>query len=401
MKRQKGFSLIELMVSMAILVVTVGVVVGALLQAQRATQGVAYEANTQENLRAGMHFIVQDLMQAGEGIPQGGITIPYSAVGVSALNRPGAFAPNPPTFPNPPAPNGFIALPAISPGWTVGQDAKTVNPLNGAVLDGFLKTDIINILYADNSLQDAAGRYLYSFPVVQPVGPPICAGIINPTGASVTLDAGCFTMPGVTKPITVGNLIMFHNSNGTALEYVTGVAGQVITFGAGDPAGLNATGLPNGTVANLQNPGGGFPPTAVARVWMVTYYIDSTTNPASPQLIRQVNYPNFPAGAGAVNPPQAIADNVENLAFSYAITGSNFPGVGTYPLGPGNAPTPTLPDTPGQIRAVNVFLAGRSELPYRASASPQYLRNNLTTQVSVRSLSFTNAFTTNASATAP
>src|ERR1700732_5279918 len=86
MKRENGFSLIELMVSMAILVAVIGVVVGALLQAQHATQGVAYEANTQENLRAGMHFIMADLMQAGEGIPQGGITIPYSAVGVSALN---------------------------------------------------------------------------------------------------------------------------------------------------------------------------------------------------------------------------------------------------------------------------------------------------------------------------
>jgi prepilin-type N-terminal cleavage/methylation domain-containing protein len=401
MKRQKGFTLIELMVSMAILVATVGVVVGALLQAQRATQGVAYEANTQENLRAGMHFMVADLMQAGEGIPQGGISVPYNAAGNSAIGRPGAFAPTPPTFVNPPAPNGFIALPAISPGSQVGQDAKTVNPTNGAILDGFLKTDLINILYADNSLQDAAGHYLYSYPVVQAVGPPVCAGNINATGLTVTLDARCFTMPGVTKPITVGNLIMFHNANGTALEYVTGVAGQVITFAAGDPAGLNQTGRPNGTVANLQNVGGGFPPTAITRIWMITYYVDSTTNPAAPQLIRQVNYPNFPAGPAAVNPPQAIADNVENLSFSYDITGSNFPGLGTYPNGPGNAPTPQLPDSPAQIRAVNVFLGGRSEAPYRASGYPQYLRNNLSTQVSVRSLSFSNSFTTSSSATAP
>ncbi len=400
MKREKGFTLIELMVSVAILVATVGVIVGALLQAQHAAQGVAYEANTQENLRAGMHFMVADLMQAGEGIPQGGISVPYNAAGTSAIVRPGAFAPTPPNFPNP-AGSGFTAMPAISPGWQVGQDAKTVNPTNGAILDGFLKTDFINVLYADNSLQDAAGRYLYSFPVVQPVGPPICAGVISPTGASVTMDPACFTMPGVTKPITVGNLIMFHNANGTALEYVTSVAGQTINFAAGDPAGLNATGLPNGTVANLQNSPGVFPPTAITRVWMVTYYIDSTTNPAAPQLIRQVNYPNYPPGPAAVNPPQAIADNVENLSFSYDITGSNFPGLGTYPAGPGNAPTPQLPDTPDQIRAVNVTLAGRSEAPYLASSYPQYLRNNLSTQVSVRSLSFINSFTTSASSTAP
>jgi hypothetical protein len=209
-------------------------------------------------------------------------------------------------------------------------------------------------------------------------------------------------MPGVTQPITVGNLIMFHNSNGTALEYVTGVAGQTILFGGGDPAGLNATGQPNGTVAQLQNAGGGFPPTVITRVWMVTYYIDSTTNPTDPQLIRQVNYPNYPApGIAAANPPAAIADNIENLSFSYDITGSSYPGLGVYPLGPGNVPTPQLPDTPAQIRAVNVFLAGRSELPYQASTSPQFLRNNLSTQVSVRSLSFIDTFTTASSATTP
>jgi prepilin-type N-terminal cleavage/methylation domain-containing protein len=401
MKRENGFSLIELMVSMAILVAMVGVVVGALLQAQRATQGVAYEANTQENLRAGMHFMVQDLMQAGEGIPEGGVSVPYNAAGNSTIVRPGVFPPTGPDFPNPPG-NGFILMPAVSPGWQIGQDATTVNPVTGAVLNGNLKTDVINILYADNILQDGAGHYLYSFPVVQAVGPPPCNGFIDPAGASVILDVGCFAMPGQTRPITVGNLIMFHNSNGTALEYVTAVNGQTIVFGGGDPAGLNATGLPNGTVANLQNTGGGFPPTSVTRVWLVTYYIDSTTNPLSPQLIRQVNYPNYPApGIAAANPPQAIADNLENLSFSYDITGSNFPGIGVYPEGPGNVPTPTIPDTPAQIRAVNVFLAGRSEQPYRASSTPQYLRNNLSTQVSIRSLSFTDTFSTATQQTAP
>ena len=154
------------------------------------------------------------------------------------------------------------------------------------------------------------------------------------------------------------------------------------------------------SAANLQNAGGGFPPTTVTRIWMVSYYIDAATNPSKPQLIRQVNYPNYPAGNGAANPPTAVADVIENLGFSYNITASVDPA-GTYPLGAGNAPTPILPDTPTQIRAVNVFLAGRSEYTYSYGATPQYLRNNLTTQVCPRSLSFTNLFQTTASQTAP
>jgi prepilin-type N-terminal cleavage/methylation domain-containing protein len=387
MKLQKGFSLIELLVSMGIVVSVVAVATGALLQAQKATTAVAYEANTQQNLRAGMHFMVRDLLQAGEGIPQGGISIPYTTT--SAINRPGTAT----IFPN-----SYTTIPAITPGSLLGQLATSINPSTQAVLTG-TATDIINILYADNILQDTSQHFLYSFPVVQAApSTPVCAGTIAPTGASVTLAANCFTMPGSTNPITVGNLILFHNQNGTALEYVTSVAGQQINFAAGDPAGLNQTGKANGTVANLATTPGVFPPTTVTRVWMVTYYVDAT-NPKDPQLIRQVNYPGYPAGA-PVNPPLAIADVIENLGFSYDITSSTDP-VGTYATGPGNAATPILPDTPDQIRAVNVFLAGRSEQAYESLSTPQFLRNNLSTQVSIRSLSFTNQFNTSLTSTAP
>ena len=387
MKLQRGFTLIELMVSMSIVVSVVAIATDALMQAEHVTTMVAYEANTQENLRAGMHFMVRDLMQAGEGIPQGGISIPYTVA--SAVNRPGTAT----TFPT-----GYIALPAITPGSQVGSLATSINPATNGTLTG-ISTDIINIIYADNVLVDTAGNYLYSYPVFQAApSVPVCAGTISPTGASVSLAPACFTMPGVTNPITTGNLIMFHNQNGTALEYVTGVAGQTIAFGAGDPAGLNQTGLANGTVASLATTPGVFPPTTITRVWMVTYYIN-VASATDPQLIRQVNYPNYPAGAPA-NPPQAIADDIENLGFSYDITSST-DAAGTYTDGPGNAAQPILPDTPAQIRAVNVFLAGRSEYAYKPQTTPEFLRSNLSTQVSIRSLSFTNQFNTSASSTAP
>ncbi len=414
MRRQKGFSLLELMVSMTIVVSVVGLAIGALIQAQRATEAVAYEANNQENLRAGMHFMVKDIAQAGEGIPPGGISVPNTgAGGTSAIIRPGlapgVIFPNPAPIP-PNFPGGFLTLTALVPGFQIGQVGKGLNPITNAVLVGN-PTDVINVLYADDVLVDATANqnHLYEFPVYQPVNVPVgtqlcnagaasSSAVIDPNGAFVILDPACFLMPGATNPITVGNLIMFQNQNGTAIEYVTAVNGQKISFSGGDPAGLNGTGAPAGTVAQL-GPGGVFPPTIISRVWMVSYYLDSTTNPSHPQLIRQVNYPNYPAGA-PVNPPTAIADNIEVLSFSYDITGSTDP-LGTYTVGPGNAPAPVSPDTPNQIRAVNIFLAGRSEQTYSPVASPQFLRNNLSTQVSVRSLEFTNQFGTAASATAP
>ena len=155
MKLQKGFTLIELMVSMGIVVTVVAIATGTLLQAEHATTAVAYQANNQENLRAGMHFMVRDLMQAGEGIRQGGVSLPYTAL--SAVNRPGTAT----IFPN-----TYTTLPAITPGWKVGQFATSLNPSTGATLTG-VQTDIINIIYADNVLQDTAGNYLYSYPIIQ------------------------------------------------------------------------------------------------------------------------------------------------------------------------------------------------------------------------------------------
>src|SRR5580704_1162315 len=389
MKQEHGFSLIELMVSLVVLLIVVASATAALVQAQHATDGVALMANTQENLRAGMHFITRDLAQAGEGIPPAGISLPNNAAGVSAVKRPGTGG----NFVETDGLTTYTLLPVITPGSQLGQVAKSVNPQTGAILTG-INTDVINILYADNTLIDPAGNNLNSYPIVQAApAVPVCAGTINATGLTVALAAGCFQMPGAPTPIAIGNLILFTNQNGTALEYVTGVAGQVITFAAGDPAGLNQTGFPNGTVAKLANSGGGFPPTTIQRVWMVASYIDSTTHASKPQLIRQVNYPAYPTVAAATNPPQQIADCLENLGFSYDISSSTAPA-GTYAIGPGDAPQSVLPDTPAQFRAVNVFLAGRSEYTYLGSTQPQYFRNNLSTQVSLRSMAFQNQFNT-------
>ncbi len=394
MKPQRGFSLIEVLVAISILITVVGLSIGALIQAQSAAKIVSYEANTQENLRAGMHFIVRDLAQAGEGIPQGGISIPNTGTS-SAIFRPGTAT----TFAY--AGTTFTAIPPIFPGSGLGPKVKSVNPKTGVVMIGTANTDIINILYADNTLVDTHGNNTYTDPVYS-ASNPVCNGVISGTGAFVTLDANCFTMPGVTNPIAVGNLIMFHNQNGTAIEYVTGVAGQTISFGSGDPAGLNQTGLTKGSVYALQTFGSGgaptgFPSTSITRVWMVTYYLDSTTNPQKPMLVRQVNYPNYPAAAPA-NPPQQIGDSIEDLTFSYDITASVDPA-GTYPGGAGNVSAPLYPDLPTQIRAVNVFLAGRSEYSTQAQDSYTFLHNNLTTQVCPRSLSFQNLYQTSTSQT--
>ncbi len=108
------------------------------------------------------------------------------------------------------------------------------------------------------------------------------------------------------------------------------------------------------------------------RVWLVSYYIDSTTDPQVPRLIRQVN-----AGSRL-----AIALGVENLQFTYDL----IDGI----TNPSNVETPVSPLSPNQIRKANLFLAARSldkSLP-----SNQYLRNSMASSVGLRSLSFVDRY---------
>jgi len=104
---------------------------------------------------------------------------------------------------------------------------------------------------------------------------------------------------------------MFQNANGATIQTVTAVNGQALTFaggGAGDAFALNASGKPSGTIINIRNGDGTFPPTTASRVWMITYYLD-TTNQKRPLLMRQVNF----------RPATPVAEVIEDLSISYDI----------------------------------------------------------------------------------
>jgi hypothetical protein len=182
---------------------------------------------------------------------------------------------------------------------------------------------------------------------------------------------------------------MFSNALGNAIQTVTRTTGtQTVFFQAGDFFNLNQRNVPAGSIMCLQNLGtnptptdcsgnnGGWPPTTATRVWMITYYLDDVTNPNLPRLVRQIN--NFPG--------RPVALVLDNMQISYDIVD----GV-TNPANLPTIPTALFPGTsPNQARKVNLFLAGRSSARYARTG--QFLRNNLSTQISLRSLSFVSRY---------
>jgi hypothetical protein len=338
-----------------------GATLSMLTDAIHANEAVTAMADMQDNLRASMNLMVRDLVQAGGGIPIGGISVPFT----DPANNPGG-APIPPAMnrPSPPAKAYTFplasAITAVTPGFQLGPTSL-----------GNL-TDMITVIYADNKLP-----WSNMAPINNPAG-PTCAGVLAASGLTVTFDtatAGCATLVAGNVSVVPGDLIMLsNNQGGNIVQLVTAVGGSTLTFAAGDAFGFNGQGAASGTIAQMQTAPGVFPPTSATRVYMVTYYLDATTFPGRPQLMRQVNF----------NASQVLGQVIEGLQVSYDVVNA----VATAP--PNNARNIIAPDSPNQIRKMNLYLAARSENPY--TVTRKYFRANLLTQVGLRGLSFQNRY---------
>jgi len=375
MKRPSGFTLVEVLIAVTVMMIILAVTLSMLTDAIHTVEGVSLMADTQQNLRAGMNYIVRDLVQAGVGIPQGGVTIPNTA-GVSAVTRPGPYTAPATSFGTFPA--AWTVIPAISPGFQLGVTTDT---------SGF-NTDLINIIYADNTLIDLNLHWLNQFPVNTPGGGVGCGGVTKtPNGSivtagtttTVTFDASCININTGNTALAAGDLILLQAAAGPmALLTVStaNLAGNSIVFSTADAYVLNNSGKTSGTIKQIQSPvgSGTYATTTASRIWMITYFIDKSI-PTRPQLMRQVN----------LRPAQTVGDATENMQFIYDIlnAGSTPPSVTT------DVANPTLAQIP-YIRDVYISLFARSESPF--SVSKKYFRNNLQTAVSIRSLNFFNEF---------
>jgi len=383
-----GFTLVEMMIAMAVTLILLYAAVLTFRDATRSNQVVTQAADMTENFRAALNNIELDLQQAGTGIPVGGISIPYTSNGSSTnpcsmtlpINRPklGGMTTFPPCN---------STLPAVEPGNMLGPAITAPDATSGTPSNPGSITDEITILYADNTLG------LDDKPVNQPAtaSPPSpgCPGgslKLSGTTLTATFDSSCVNLNPATSGITIqaGDLVMFSNTLGNALLTVTGVAGQTLTFASGasgDPFALNGRTETSGTIQQLETGGascgGGpacFPPTLATRIWMITYYLDNTTAPPFVRLIRQVN----------MKTPSPVGETLENLQFTY-----NFvDGVSN----PTNQPTVPTGNSESQIRSVNVYLAARSGYQIHQGNQSLFARTNLQTQVSLRSLAYVNRY---------
>ncbi len=331
LKEDAGFTLMELMVSATLLLVVMAGAFAAFHNATRVGDTVSLLADANQNLRVALNTMTGDLIQAGRNIPNGGIPIP-SGGGVADVRRPGS--------------NGPLTFPAAQDVMPVVITGATLGPaVNGQ------QTDMITILYEDPTLP------LSDFPLAA----------LADDGTTMTVDDRT-PIDDPATGIDAGDLILFSNVHGNAIQQVTAVNGQQVVFADGDDFALNQRTAAAGSIVQLRGGEDAFPMTTASRVVMISYFIDTTTNPAMPRLVRQEN----------LRQPRAIAMGIENLQISYDLVDDA--------ANPVDQKTPVPPNTPHEIRKVNLFLSARSLT--RAQVTNAYVRSSATTQVTLRSLSF-------------
>jgi type II secretory pathway pseudopilin PulG len=376
-----GFTLLEMLVSMAITMILLYTVVQLFMTATNSNTVVVQAADMTDNFRASLNLMEQDLQQTGAGMPTGGVSYPFTANASgcathAGVNRPGASVQGVTmtTFPTCNA-----TIPSIEPGNENGPPITAPDASSGTVGNPNSITDEITILYQDNTLRLNDKQVNGS---ACPNGSVVVSGGVT----TVTFDTTCLNLStsltnlGIT--LNPGDLIMLQNANGNTLLTVTSVSltSNSLTFGTGDAFDLNRTTETAGTISQLATSGcttGAntcFPGMTATRVWMISYYLDDWTASPYIRLIRRVN---FNAGV-------PVGETLENLQFTY-----NFVDGITNPSNQATVPTG---NSESQIRSVNVYLAARSSYQGHLGNTHNFARNNLMTQVSLRSMAYVNRY---------
>jgi prepilin-type N-terminal cleavage/methylation domain-containing protein len=354
----QGFTLVEVLVSLAVGLMVVGAAVAIFSKALDVTFAAQHQSEVQQDARAASNLMHQDISLAGAGIPPGGILL---ASGTGRSPRYGCDQ------------NQCYAGPQGNNGAGVGFPNKRLYGIipgfqQGITING-QRTDIITLMYSDNQLQ--MNCYAVNFPV--------------PDGTQIGFTGNCPQSLGdQVSGLKAGDLILFENTTAGNTAYavgevtadVLGNAGPyVVNFANNDSLLINQIGATSGDLAQIT----GGVNTVASRIYAITYYLDLCTaacgSPGGiPRLMRMIGG----------HPPQPVADNVLNLQFTYDAYDQN----GNLLSASGDAGA-SVGVSPNSIRNVNI-----THLTLRTSQRGRngYQGTDIQTSISARNMSFQNRY---------
>jgi type II secretory pathway pseudopilin PulG len=408
---EAGFTLIEMLITTGLTLIIMGSTLAAMNNAIRASETATLMTNMNSGLRTAMDIMVRDMLQVGQGMPSGRtIDIP-SGDGITDIKIPGPLMSPAVTRTMP------LAYDSTQDAFVKPGEMTAVIPGPGLGPNG---SDVITLVQADGAFLSTISDYDVNLTALK--------------SGQMTVDPSVNIKDGGADDLREGDLIMLMKTSSTTLVQITKVDNpktQTVYFEAADSLNLNQTGTtkcnntvdpPTGSCGTLNthiltapgNPSSGnasdgevptpdtpkgcgsspkppcFVPSTATRIRLVSYYLDTVTDPLRPRLVRRVNNGDPKTYNNALG--TVVAFDVEDMKITYDLvdgvtnpagarmTSDDLAGVKT------TAACYPNPCSPNQIRKINITLTGRSRTPLRQTR--QYFRNTLTTQVSLRSMSF-------------
>jgi prepilin-type N-terminal cleavage/methylation domain-containing protein len=369
-KRESGFSLIEMVVAMALGTVVLGAAVSIYVQAMNATWTVTQRAEMQQDFRAASNLLKNDLSLAGAGLGNGaGIQLPTSAtLPVLGCDQ---------------TPKCYINPAAGTPVGSVAYPVQGTTPFLFGLLPGYQKgptintmlTDVVTVVYTDPTF----ALNCYTAKVTNST----TVTFTLPGTLTCTLPISVGTPQGINDAgvgLTPGDLIWF-SFNSSVVAEVTAVSGSSVTFAANDVLKMNQATATNSLSQIATNTTG-----TGTRILVVTYYLDNTVNPA--RLMRQVSG----------HTPIPVAENVVYLQFTYDLFNSATNTVAVQQCNPGVSvscnPSPgSVGLLPNQITKINIAnMEIDSSQNGTRFGQNGYQRLDLQTSVSARNLTYVNNY---------
>jgi prepilin-type N-terminal cleavage/methylation domain-containing protein len=367
-KTTRGFTLLEMMAAMAIGIVVIGAATELFKSGMDASALVTQQAEMQQNVRSALNLVARDVSMAGSGLPAGGLSLPYGT------------GSGPSKFGCDQTATCYINGNTYFSG-TVGGSTVTnhMYGLQSGANNGIKAGSwTANVPATGTGADSVTSAYVdYSFPLDQ------YDVAFSALGDAVTLTppvGAPASFPKILSPtgLSVGDLILFSNSNGTAIGEVTGLTpqgGGVVTaaLADNDALNINQSGASDGQVNSIMGSTPFNTPTTVARrLWAISYYIEvpTTASRQTPRLMRQVS--GFA--------PQPVADNIIGLRLTYDTCDDTTTGTTCAAL-----PDPVAAGfSLNNVHKVNIQVIGQSVFAQGNKSRSMAL----VTSVSTRSLSF-------------
>ena len=337
--RQDGFSMIELMISMATMTIITGAAFALIGSSIKFASATYHMTDAEQGLRTAHEIIHRDLTTAGDGLK-----------GIGSIQVPIGFIQNYLTT----TPVVDVASPNYPNLGLLTSDDRV--PANTSVLQANPATNVL-------ALSDRLTMLTQDYTTFTPV--PLLAGRITIAGSNTTIQVTAVEI----GRFQVGEIYAIATQSSAAFGVISSIDTSTnrIAMSNGDVYGLNHTGT--GSINAIS--AGGANATSIVRLLIIHYYVNSNN-----LLIRRV----FGApGSGFVD--SIIAEHVTGMQFRYLMKLTNPNGFVPQPTAQVTDPTAVREvettigvETLGAINAVSANNNGRQTISATTSTTVRNLQ---------------------------